>query len=304
MAATINTKIRTAWGQLRVSSAAVKILWLNIGAFVVLRVAGAASVISGHEVWIDSILSWTVEVPSDLRLLTSRPWTLLTYMFAQYEVWHAMFNLLFFYWFATVFLNLYSSRRLWELYILSGLIGALSFVVCANIFPGFSQQTEWLIGSSASVLGVTAATSLLYPAAPMTLFFIGRVKLKWVGLATILLTLAGGLSTANQGGNLAHIGGIVSGVVYALLMKRAQQPAKMRFDSENIPAKTYRNPIAPPFTPRRPISQNRPSSVTHPNKKEDIEQLNSILDKIKVSGYDALTPRERKILFEVSSRIK
>lgn len=300
MAATIKNLLL----KFRESSCAVKILWINILLFVLLRVAGAVSVISGHEEWIDSILGWSVEVPSDLRLLLLRPWVLLTYMFAQYEVWHALFNMLLFYWFATIFLNIASSRRLWTLYISSGLAGALCFIVFSNIFPGFSGHTGWLIGSSAAVLGVITATSLLCPDFSMMLFFIGEVKLKWVGLATILLTLAGGISGGNYGGNLAHVGGIIAGVIYAFSLHRSFTPSFLRRRSKQ--PVSFGPSIAPPFTPRRPVAstyRQQPPQTT-PTNKEDIEKLDAILDKIKVSGYAALSPSERKILFEVSSRIK
>lgn len=280
-------------------SAAAKISIINIVVFVILRLLGAVSVVSGHEEWIDRVLKLSVEVPSDLLLLATRPWTLLTYMFSQYEVWHILLNMLLFYWFATIFLNIYSSKRVWWLYMGSGFMGALFFILFTNIFPGYSGDSTWLIGSSAAVLGIITATSILCPDYPMMLFLIGEVRLKWVGLITILLTLAGGLSSGNTGGNLAHAGGILAGAIYALYLKYGS-----RYIFRKGGYRVFRDAsITPPFIPKS-TSTLSAYSRSAASPKKDMEQLDIILDKIRISGYDSLSSDERKTLYEVSSRIK
>ena len=77
------------------SSLLMRIIYINIAVFVVLRLAGVISFLAFGST--TSLVQW-VEVPSSLWLLATRPWTVVTYMFSHYDVLHIMFNMLLPYW--------------------------------------------------------------------------------------------------------------------------------------------------------------------------------------------------------------
>ncbi|MDE5650569.1 MAG: rhomboid family intramembrane serine protease, partial [Duncaniella sp.] len=237
------------------------------------------------------VMRW-VELPSSLPALAMRPWTVVTYMFSQYDVLHILFNLLWFYWFGTLFRMVATPRQMLALYIYGGFGGALLFLAAYNLLPLFAYSTGWLIGSSASVIAIVTATAILMPDFRMNLLLIGPVSLKWIAIATIVLVLIG-VTGNNAGGEIAHIGGVLVGVWFGVRMKRGHDitaPLNRFFDLCVNACRGLRRKSVPKASPRI--------------EKDDREVLDEILDKIKRSGYAALTPEERKKLFDVSRRVK
>ena len=87
------------------------------------------------------ILDW-LALPSDLSLLFTRPWTLLTYMFVHYDFLHILFNLLCLYWFGKIFLMYFDERKLLSLYFLGGIAGGILYILAFNIFPAFAEISK------------------------------------------------------------------------------------------------------------------------------------------------------------------
>lgn len=304
------------------STMLMKIIWINIAVFLLLRLAAIGCMFSGNPDFINTILAF-IQLPSNPGLLLLRPWTLLTYMFAQYDVLHILFNLLWFYWFGTLFMMIATPRQLLALYLLGGLGGALLFLLCYATLPVFAYHSAMLIGSSASVIAIVTATAVLMPDFRMHLLFIGSISLKWIAIATIVLVLIG-VTGNNAGGEIAHIGGVAVGLLYGLRMKRGHditRPFNRAFDSlANIFRGGFSRGIRRSQTSwtnktgqtsqtsqtRRTGQTGRPNQGSpSPNcSRDDREALDAILDKIKKSGYSALTPQERQRLFDVSRKIK
>lgn len=203
-----------------------------------------------------------------------RPWTLLTYMVTQTDVWQAIFNMLWLYWFGSIFQTLTSPGRLLSLYVIGGLSGGLCYIAGTLLWP--STAGAGLEGASAAVMAIVTATACLSPNFSLRFFIIGNVRLKWIALITIAI-FAFGLTGNNAGAHIAHLGGVAAGAVYALA-------GRMRA------ARGRRRP-APAMTPR---------SMT---EAEARARLDAILDKVRTSGYASLTAQERKLLFELSHKI-
>lgn len=296
------------------STMLMKIIWVNIGVFLLLRLAAIGCMFGGNPEFINTILDF-IQLPSNLGLLLTRPWTLLTYMFAQYDVLHILFNLLWLYWFGTLFMMVATPRQMLALYLLGGLGGAALFLLCYATLPVFAYHSAMLIGSSAAVIAIVTATAILMPDFRMHLLFLGAISLKWIAIATIVLVLIG-VTGSNAGGEIAHIGGVAVGALYGVRMKRGTditRPFNRCFDH----IANLWNSIAAFFvrSRRSQTSQTRQTGPTSPTDKtgkpgtpncsrDDREALDAILDKIKKSGYSALTPQERQRLFDVSRKIK
>lgn len=302
------------------STMLMKIIWVNIGVFVLLRLAAIVCMFAGYPYFINTILAY-IQLPSSPAILLTRPWTVITYMFAQYDLMHILFNMLWFYWFGTLFMMVANSRQLFALYMLGGLGGAALFLISYAIMPVFAFHSAMLIGSSAAVIAIVTATAILMPDFRMHLLLIGSISLKWIAIATIVLVLIG-VTGSNAGGEIAHIGGVAVGALYALRMKRGQditRPFNRGFDRMANIWNRFASTVWGSFTrkssqPRQPKRPNSNASFTGhsasaTNRRpscddNDREILDIILDKIKKSGYSALTPEERQRLFDVSRKIK
>ncbi|MBO5454924.1 MAG: rhomboid family intramembrane serine protease [Muribaculaceae bacterium] len=283
----------------------MKLVWINIAVFVLLRITAIVCMFAGTPGFLEEVMR-QVQLPSHLSTLATRPWTVITYMFSQYDVLHILFNLLWFYWFGTLFRMVSTPRQMLALYIYGGLGGAVMFLLAYNLIPTFAYTHGWLIGSSASVIAIVTATAILMPDFRMHLLFIGSVSLKWIAIATIGLVLIG-VTGSNAGGEFAHIGGVIVGAWYGLMMKRGQditRPLNRLFDMfvngwHSITSIRLRNK-----TPKSSYKYQSSSASSPSINDDDRAQLDEILDKIKKSGYAALTPEERKRLFDVSRRMK
>lgn len=261
-----------------------RIVLVNIAVFVTLRVIVIAGMFSGanHE-FVDKVLRF-VELPGNPQLLLTHPWTILTYMFAQYDVLHILFNMLWLYWFGALFMGLYGDgRRLLSLYIYGGLGGAVFYILACILLPPDLGLNGWLIGSSASVIAIVVATAILMPDYRMLLWFNISVALKWVAIITIGLDLIT-IVNSNIGGHFAHLGGAAVGALYAILIKRGID-------------------ITRPFTRVKKYRQKSYSN-RHDTSTDVNAELDELLDKIKKSGYTSLTDKQRKRLFELSRKIK
>lgn len=232
----------------------------------------------------DAVRLW-LAMSGDPGLLLSRPWTVLTYMFTQVEFFHLLFNMLALLWFGSLLLSRISQLRLAILYIGGGLTGALFFLLSVMLSPFGNSQ--WLIGASAAVLSVMTVAGLLMGDERLHLFFIGDVKLKWIVLAMLVLAfISSGGGSADRG--MAHVGGVVFGAVWSLVVyvnKRKQKAPR-------------------PLNRHRPTQAGarRVASILEQNRMDRI-RLDELLDKIKVSGYESLSRKERAELDEISRRI-
>ncbi len=297
--------LRSRW---RFSSMLMRIIYINIAVFAVLMSVNFVCSLM-NSAFASEALSW-IELPSDFATFLTRPWTILTYMFSQFDVFHILFNMLWLYWFGSIFMLVGDSRRLTALYIYGGIGGGLLFMLAYNFLPVFHGVHGWLIGSSASVIAIVAATALLHPDYKVGLLFLGPVSLKWIAIATIAIDLMS-VTGANGGGHVSHIGGAIVGLIYAMAFKRGKditRPFNRAVDSVvNLAGKLKPVPKEKKSynafrrEAKRPTGQsNGQSHRTQPNEAE----LDAILEKIKKNGYAGLTQDEKTRLFDISRQIK
>lgn len=282
----------------------LKLIFINIGVFVVLHVLALGSLLMNAG---DGILQW-VELPSDLGMLLHRPWTLITYMFAHYGFLHILFNMLWLYWLGRIFMEYFSPKQLTGVYLLGGLGGALLFLIAYNTLPYFRALPEqaFLKGASASVIAIVVATAVYAPDYRIGLLFLGEVPLKWVALVTVAIAVLG-LDAGNVGGNIAHIGGAIVGAWFGLRIKRGRditRPLNTAIDTV-VGLFNGRSWKLPKFEKKAGAKHNQQQAQQRPNRPADEvseDELDKILGKIKVAGYDALTDEEKDKLFKASRR--
>lgn len=281
----------------------VRLIYINVAVFVI---GLLLSVVLGlFNVNINYFLR-DLYLPADLLQLLRRPWTLITYMFMHAGAWHLLGNMLWLYWFGKLFLYFFSSKHLRGLYVVGGLAGALLYIIAYNLLPAFSAQlySATLVGASASVLAIAIATAVREPDFRINLMFIGPVKLKYFALFIVLFDVLY-VGSNNAGGHLAHLGGALAGwwfvrglgrgydithwvnmcidAIGGLFHKRERKP-KMKVHVHNA------------------TSDRAADYEYNARKKEQSDEVDRILEKLKKSGYSSLSEEEKRKLFEASNR--
>jgi membrane associated rhomboid family serine protease len=243
-----------------------------------------------------------LSLPASVSTFLLQPWSIVTYMFLHVDFFHILFNMLWLFWFGKIFLDYLSGRQLLWVYILGGLSGGLLYIVAYNIFPVFevSIYRAYALGASASIMAIVAAIATLMPDYSMYLLFIGKIKLKHIAIFTIVIDFLL-IKSDNPGGHIAHIGGMVWGLMYTLLYLKPQnkggflgslsQQLHHLFSIKHKPKfKVYHN--------ERPLSDDEYNI----NKKYQQEKIDKILEKISKSGYSSLTKEEKDLLFRSSNQ--
>ncbi len=271
-----------------------KLIYINLVVFVLVRLVAAGAMLANTSF---TFLNW-IAVPSSLYVLKYEIWTPITYMFVHYDFIHILFNMLNLYWFGIIFLRYYSQKQLLGVYFIGGLLGALFFIVSYNVFPGLKTNISIpMIGASASIMAIVWAGVYYNPSYKINLMFIGPVKVVYLGLFFFIIDLVSISSFSNTGGHISHIGGAVFGILYAMQMKKGKDLTQwiiILFDKiEGLFVKKSKmhvsyNKYSHPLSDMEYNAQKR--------KKE--QNIDKILDKIKRSGYDSLSKKEKKDLFD------
>jgi len=275
-----------------------KLIYINIGVFLLITVLAVIGFLLKNSEISEKTIN-LISVPSSLGILLTRPWTLITYMFVHKDIWHILFNMLWFYWFGIIFLEYLDQRKLVAVYLLGGISGALVYILSFNIFPAFSGVVaeSVAIGASASVMAVVIAIAAYVPDYTVQLFLLGKVKIKYLALAIFVFTSIMDFSV-NSGGKLAHIGGAFFGYFYTLNLRQGRDIGKGMNRIIDF--------FATLFKPRRKLKVTHKKVATEYEynkiKTEHQARVNSILDKISKGGYESLTKDEKETLFNESQK--
>jgi membrane associated rhomboid family serine protease len=276
----------------------IKLIYINIAVFILITVIAIIGFLVTNPLVSEKAID-LLAVPASLRALLTRPWTLLTYMFLHKDIWHILFNMLWLYWFGTIFLQYLDQKKLVSVYLLGGISGALMYILSFNIFPAFAGlvNESVAIGASASVIAVVIAIAAYVPDYTVQLFLLGRIKIKYMALAILVLTSFMDFSV-NSGGKLAHIGGAIFGYFYTLNLRQGR-------DIGRVTGRVIDH-IVTLFKPgkKMKVTYKKPSDEYEYNtmKSEHQAKINSILDKISKGGYDSLTKEEKETLFKESQK--
>lgn len=290
----------------------VRFVMVNVAVFVIVRVLALVCLLFA----VDAMPAIELlEMPSNPVKFVHQPWSLISYMFLHYDVMHILFNMLWLYWFGAMFHQIFGTRRFVGLYFLGGIGGALLYMLAYNVLPLFSSTEGLLLGASASVLAIVAATAVRQPDYKVGLLFFGQISLKWIAIVTIFIDVIS-IGSSNAGGHIAHLGGALVGAAFALADRRGTDiTAWFNRAIDRLVNLTRRRPRVKvgnfhnsPFTrtkqqPRTDKQQyerdnGRRNSMTPAEEAE----MDEILKKIKLSGYASLTAEEKRRLFEVSKR--
>jgi len=281
------------WNKFKFGNYLTKLLYINIAVYVLVSLSRLFVFLMHFEnQGIYYILNYLM-LPANLETLKYQPWTPITYMFTHEEIFHIVFNMLWFYWFGKIFIDYLSSKKLLYTYVIGGLFGALFYILAFNLFPAFQDivSVSKALGASAAVIAVVVTISFYVPEYRMNVLFIGQVKLKHIALFTIIIDFLS-IASENSGGHIAHLGGAFYGICYGLLLR---QP-RLKFPSFRLPKfksnKTFFNK-----------NVREMSDEEYNYRKAQLQkEIDRILDKISKQGYESLSKKEKETLFKSSHK--
>ena len=280
-----------------------------------------------------SLIQWLAFVPDPIIAVT-QPWRFFTYMFTHslLNPFHFIFNMLWLWWMGRPVEETIGAHSFLSIYFGAGLIGAILDVIVSLL--GVPNP---VIGASGAVYGVMVAFAMLYPRTPIMLLLLPPLEARYVVTGIIALDVL----LLNSGGNVArfvHLGGALGGYglmkfrrrggdlslipryfdyLYTTYLSKILSPMFAFFNGSGKTKKTGSSAKSSMHSWRSNQTQpNRKRTATRrgtaPNINgvsdaeilEEVEQseLDTILDKISKSGYNALSKQEKKTLFELSKR--
>ncbi len=240
-------------------------------------------------------------IPSLPSELLSRPWTVITYMFTQTNLFHVLFNMLVLYWFGKIFLQYLSGNQLLSTYLLGGLFGAILYIIFINSFPGLRGYLGGsMLGASAAVMAIVVAISFYVPNYTIYMLFLGPVRLKYVAIGFIVIDILL-IASDNAGGNIAHLGGALYGFLFVSRLKKGKDTGTHVSWIVNKAGSLFKR------KPKLNVAYRKPSGKTsdeeyNRNKIQQQKEIDRILDKIAKGGYESLTKSEKETLFKMSDK--
>lgn len=242
-----------------------------------------------------NLLDW-FSLPNRFSEVLSHPWSIITYGFLHHSLGHLFFNMLVLYFIAQSFANLFKPRLSFKIYILGVIFGGLAFVFVSMLFPDLLRINGPLVGASAGVRACILFLCVYWPNKPIG-FFSFRFPLKYLGIAMVLLDLPG-LMSVNSGGTVAHIGGYLSGFLYAKQFKIGKDLGSFL----DVVLDYFKS-----VNKLKTVHKSKSSTMGGKQKKEfntfpQQKQIDLILDKISKSGYDSLTQAEKDFLFRAGKK--
>lgn len=260
---------------------------------------------------------------------------LFTYMFLHGGFTHILFNMFALWMFGCTMENVWGPKRFLLYYIIcgvgAGFIQELAqlghfYSLCTDQIPGFdlsllakvAHNSEnvislWTtVGASGAIYGILLAFGMTFPNERLFIIPIPfPIKAKWFVLGYVALELFQALSMPGDGvAHTAHLGGMFFG--YLLIRHWSKHPdsyysvggsrqffdgLKKGFDRfKEAHSKDKEQPHA------RTTNAHESDWEYNARKKARQDEVDTILDKIRKSGYDSLTKEEKLKLFQQSNK--
>jgi membrane associated rhomboid family serine protease len=245
-----------------------------------------------------------------------RPWTILTYMFVHGGFMHLFFNMIGLFFFGPALEQRWGSVQFLKFYLFCGIGGAAFSFLFSPMNP--------VVGASAAVYGIMLAFALNWPDMPIYIWGILPIPAKYlVGMLAVFSLMSAVQGTGGNVAHFAHLGGFAFGFVYLRMMGRAgnsnwgEGTARGRGGGKDgmfgglRRMMSRRNmtvvrtdddaPTGRGTTPR--AGAQRAPEPAKPDPRL-LDELDRVLDKISTEGMSSLTPRERRLLDDVSRKYR
>jgi membrane associated rhomboid family serine protease len=244
-------------------------------------------------------------------------WTTVTYMFVHGGVLHLAGNMYALFVFGPRLEHMWHHKRFLWFYTLCGLGGV--------VFQVLFLRHGVLVGASAAVFGVMTAYAMQWPNDEVYLFALVPMRVRTLVVALLVFNLAMGLlaTAGTTGANIAyfaHVGGVIAAYVY-VRMSASGAMDNVRQRVANLPDADEPPRAIPRALPRsrdrvdevddivaksKAIAGKRPATLTPRSRRHEAkaDELNRVLDKISEHGIESLTTDERRVLEDMSRKLR
>lgn len=255
------------------------LLVINISIFLIINISVS---ILGTDLLVNNLA-----LPLNLHQFIFKFWTLFTYMFSHKDLGHVFYNMLLLYFTARTFLNFLSEKKLWYVYIMSGLFGGAILLILSALFPSVFASSI-LFGASAAVLGIVAALAMYIPNMQVSIFGIVEMRYKYYALLIFAVSTIIDFNV-NTGGKISHFGGAFFGLFFGYLLKNGKDISEMAFFTRS---KKSTLKVVHTNSSAKPYEQSNSNQQT----------IDTLLDKISKNGYENLSKSEKELLFKLSQK--
>lgn len=248
--------------------------------------------------FLNNIFSWFA-LPAAFDKLTSRPWTIISYMFSDISVFRFIGNMFWLWGFGYILQDLTGNRKLIPIYLYGGFAGAAFFVLAFAVLPGVRDNAAFaqLSGANAAVMAVAVATTTVAPDYRIFPMINGGIPL-WILSVVFLLINFTGIPHGDSGAYVSNLAGAGTGWFFIYCLRRG-------YDGSNWINRVF-DWVNDLFNPEKRKKSRSPKdefyykvSGTQPYKKipnVTQQRIDEILDKINQQGYRFLTDEEKEIL--------
>jgi len=147
-------------------------------------------------------------------------WQLATYSFLHFDLLDILFAMLTLWFLGSMLESAYGSRWLAELYFASAIGGA--FVASAISFTRILHLSPYSVagGAWAGIFGLLIAIAMRFGDQEFLLFFVARIRAKYMVAIYILIAVAILLKDSNEFGALLQLSGALCGYLYVRFASR------------------------------------------------------------------------------------
>lgn len=281
------------------------LLIINVAVFF-LQVIANNLMVGGKPLWY--ILNYWFALNPMSEGFNFQVWQLVTYQFMHGGFGHIFFNMFALWMFGMQIENEWGSRKFLIYYLVCGVVAGLFQLF---LTPLLSSSPAVTIGASGAIYGVLIAFALMFPDRPIYLYFLLPIKAKYLIGFLIVLEFLLVDSAGSNVAHLAHLGGALAGFLFIMFDSTIDVSLKrmLNMSSGFQSRSNFQNPFSGLSDRFKQKSQNIEDAKYYDiNQKKDNEQISQaeideILDKISQSGYQNLSEREKRILFEASKKM-
>ena len=281
-------------------NALVQLVAVNAVLFVILKFIYIIYLVNARNpiAYETNVLNWFV-LPGTIDKLSSRPWTILTSMFADPHIVRFLGNMFWLWCFGYILQDLTGNRKLIPIYLYGGIAGSLFFMLAYAIFPMLqaAAPSARLMGCSSAIVAIAVSTTAVAPDYRIFPMINGGVPL-WILTLLFLLIDFSAIPHGDAGAYIANLAGGAAGFVFIWQLRRGHDGSvwiNQVFD--------WCNDLFNPDKKKKALSPKDEFyykvSGTQPFKKipnVTQQRIDEILDKINQQGYRFLTDEEKEIL--------
>lgn len=256
----------------------------------------------------------------------------ITYQFLHGGFTHLFFNMFALWMFGCVIENVWGPKKFIFYYIFCGVGAGL----CQEIVQYISFAADGLtsldpeqilnvngqrlmtvdqimnlsstIGASGAVYGILLAFGMTFPNERIFIFPLPiPIKAKWFVAIYAIIEFVSAMSSVGDGvAHMAHIGGMLFGFLLILYWRKRPNSyfnvdaTRQFFDKWSRTSRTSHTGETSYTSSNTTYSRPEDDMEYNARKKARQEEIDKILDKIRVSGYDSLSKEEKRRLFEAS----